>query len=109
VAVGEDVGPDLDGLADDALDRRAAAVDLRPDLLDDDAAFAGGLARAGLRLDGERPLGGEDAHCVRREGHGFARPDARRRFARGAVLEGTKIAAAAREERACLQGHRRAG
>ena len=35
VAVGEDIGLDDDLVADGALDRIAAAVDLRPDRLDD--------------------------------------------------------------------------
>src|SRR5262249_23038191 len=37
VAVAEDIGPDFEQIADDALDRIAAAVDLRVDGFDDDA------------------------------------------------------------------------
>jgi hypothetical protein len=45
VAVAEDVGFDLDGVADHALDGKAAAVDLRRHALDDDAV-GGELAQA---------------------------------------------------------------
>src|SRR3982751_49897 len=38
VTVREDIGTDGHGFTDRALDREAAAIDLRPDLLDDDAA-----------------------------------------------------------------------
>ena len=38
VTIGKDVGPDLDSLAYGAFDRKAAAVDLGPNVLDDDAA-----------------------------------------------------------------------
>ena len=40
MAVDESIGLDSDGLADRAFDREAAAVDLRPHVLDDDAAAA---------------------------------------------------------------------
>jgi len=41
VTVGEAVGLDVDLVADDALDRKASAVDRRRDALDDGAAVAG--------------------------------------------------------------------
>jgi hypothetical protein len=54
VTVGEDVGAHRDALADGALDRKAASIDLRPDALDDDAtAFPRQIGRAlTLRLNG---------------------------------------------------------
>ena len=48
VAVGEDVGGDEQLVADDALDRVAAAVELRADALDHDAAPRADLAGVGL-------------------------------------------------------------
>ena len=36
MAVAEDVGPDLDRLAGNALDRKAPAIDGRVDILDDE-------------------------------------------------------------------------
>ena len=82
VTVGEDVGPDLDRLADDALHWRAAAVDLRPHRLDDDAVVAGGLLRPRLRLHRGGALGREDAHGVRRERQGLVQTQRGRRVRR---------------------------
>ena len=47
VAIRKDVGADRDLLADGALDRKSAAVDLRPDTLDDNAATRADVTRAG--------------------------------------------------------------
>jgi len=49
VSVGEDRRRHVDGLTDGPLDREAAAVDLRLDALDDDAA-AECLGNCGLRI-----------------------------------------------------------
>ena len=55
VAVGEDVGLDPQGLADDPLHRRAAAVDLRAHRLDHHPALAvRGAARSGCRATAAR-------------------------------------------------------
>ena len=60
VAVGEAVGLDADHVADDALDREAAAVDARRDVLDDDAHAAVGARRSArprcLALSDPRPV-----------------------------------------------------
>ena len=92
VAVGEDVGPDLDGIADDALDRRAAAVDLRPHRLDDDAALAVGLAlarRLAHRRQHAAPLA--QRRCARHEARA-SRPDrASRRAALRRACDRVKV------------------
>ena len=109
VAVGEDVGPHLDGIADDAFRRRAAAVDLRPDRLDDDAALAVGLALARCLAHRRRraaPLRSEDAHGMRLERHGLTGRQGERRFAGRAIRKSAEIAVGAGEQRAGIERHR---
>jgi len=50
MAVAQHVGPYLDGLADDALDRKPAAIDTGVDVLDAKSAaeMVGDMSRAGL-------------------------------------------------------------
>ena len=51
VAVGEHVGGDVYGFADGPLDREAAAVDSRRDVLDDDAQRGGDVGPASFDAD----------------------------------------------------------
>jgi hypothetical protein len=53
MSIGEDVGADGDMFADGSFDRKASAINLRPHMLDDDAA-----ARSSI-------VGPRDAGCSR--------------------------------------------
>jgi hypothetical protein len=76
VAVGEDVGTHLDGVADDPLHREAAAVDLRRQAFDDDAAAP--VPEVGSRLaghgSGRPPLGCLGIRGVAEQGTAGRRP-----------------------------------
>jgi hypothetical protein len=50
MSVAEDVGPDVDRLADDALDRETPAIDARINVLDQEAVTGKAAARFHARL-----------------------------------------------------------
>ena len=51
-----DIGPDLDALADDPLDRKAAAIDQRIDIFDMESAAVGALDSLSCFVHGDAPL-----------------------------------------------------